>query len=112
MSHNKTVEPSEGMAEKVPYEDVIENSEFFETVRVHTIVGFFANPEYGGNRDQIGWKNNSNHRTERRRGGEAILFPNPAASLTRLTRRRVGRREMEPHLGTSLMGQNTRLLLH
>ncbi len=34
----------------------IEKSEFFEIVRVHTIAGFFANPEYGGNHDQIGWK--------------------------------------------------------
>lgn len=34
----------------------IEKSEFFEAVRVHTIMGFFANPEYGGNRDQVGWK--------------------------------------------------------
>ena len=34
----------------------IEKSEFFEAVRVHTIVGFFANAEYGGNKDQLGWK--------------------------------------------------------
>jgi hypothetical protein len=34
----------------------IEKSEFFEIVRVHTIMEFFANPEYGGNHDQIGWK--------------------------------------------------------
>jgi len=34
----------------------IEQSEFFEIVRVHTIAGFFANPEYGGNHNQIGWK--------------------------------------------------------
>ena len=27
----------------------IEKTEFFELVRVHTIVGFLANPEYGGN---------------------------------------------------------------
>jgi len=43
-------------ARQVQLLTAIENSEFFETVRVHTIVGFFANPEYGGNRDQIGWK--------------------------------------------------------
>ena len=43
-------------AQQVQLLTAIENSEFFETVRVHTIVGFFANPEYGGNRDQIGWK--------------------------------------------------------
>ena len=24
-------------------------------MREHTIMGFFANPEYGGNHDQIGW---------------------------------------------------------
>lgn len=34
----------------------IEKGEFFEAVRVHTIIGFFANPEYGGNAGQIGWK--------------------------------------------------------
>ena len=34
----------------------IEKTEFFETVRVHTIMGFLADPDYGGNRDQIGWK--------------------------------------------------------
>ncbi len=30
--------------------------EFFETVRVHTIIAFLADPKYGGNRDYIGWK--------------------------------------------------------
>ncbi len=34
----------------------IEKSEFFELVRLHTIVGFLSNPEYGGNHDRIGWK--------------------------------------------------------
>ncbi|HJZ69241.1 MAG TPA: gluconate 2-dehydrogenase subunit 3 family protein [Blastocatellia bacterium] len=34
----------------------IEKSAFFETVRVHTIIGFFADPSYGGNYDKIGWK--------------------------------------------------------
>jgi gluconate 2-dehydrogenase gamma chain len=34
----------------------IEKTEFFETVRVHTIMGFLADPDYGGNRDHIGWK--------------------------------------------------------
>jgi len=34
----------------------IEKGEFFEAARIHTIVGFFANPEYGGNAGQIGWK--------------------------------------------------------
>ncbi len=34
----------------------IENSDFFEIVRVHTIMGFLSNPEYGGNSNQVGWK--------------------------------------------------------
>ncbi|MBY0505145.1 MAG: gluconate 2-dehydrogenase subunit 3 family protein [Bryobacteraceae bacterium] len=33
-----------------------ESAEFFEAVRVHTIMGFFADPSYGGNRDQVGWR--------------------------------------------------------
>jgi gluconate 2-dehydrogenase gamma chain len=34
----------------------IENTPFFAQVRTHTITGFLANPEYGGNRNQTGWK--------------------------------------------------------
>ena len=34
----------------------IENTDFFEQVRTHSIVGFFGNPSYGGNRNQAGWK--------------------------------------------------------
>ncbi|MBW2271919.1 MAG: gluconate 2-dehydrogenase subunit 3 family protein [Deltaproteobacteria bacterium] len=30
--------------------------DFFETVRLHTILGFLADPKYGGNRDYAGWK--------------------------------------------------------
>jgi gluconate 2-dehydrogenase gamma chain len=33
----------------------IEKSEFFETVRMHTILGFLGSPSYGGNRNQAGW---------------------------------------------------------
>jgi gluconate 2-dehydrogenase gamma chain len=29
---------------------------FFATVRMHTIVGFLADPKYGGNRSYAGWK--------------------------------------------------------
>ncbi len=29
---------------------------FFETVRQHTIQGFLIDPEFGGNRDGVGWK--------------------------------------------------------
>ncbi len=31
-------------------------AEFFATVRMHTIVGFLAEPAYGGNADHVGWK--------------------------------------------------------
>jgi gluconate 2-dehydrogenase gamma chain len=34
----------------------IEKTTFFETVRFHTVAGFFGSPEHGGNRDHIGWK--------------------------------------------------------
>jgi gluconate 2-dehydrogenase gamma chain len=33
-----------------------ERSPFFEVVRVATITGFLANPEYGGNAEKAGWK--------------------------------------------------------
>src|SRR5205085_9594799 len=34
----------------------IEKSPFFELVRTLTITGMFANAEYGGNYNQVGWK--------------------------------------------------------
>jgi len=34
----------------------IEKTEFFQQVRVHTILGFFGHPKYGGNRNMVGWK--------------------------------------------------------
>ena len=34
----------------------IEKTEFFELVRLHTIMGFLAKPDYGGNYNQVGWK--------------------------------------------------------
>jgi len=34
----------------------IENSDFFELLRTHTLLGFLGDPSYGGNRDHIGWK--------------------------------------------------------
>jgi gluconate 2-dehydrogenase gamma chain len=34
----------------------VTSEEFFETVRAHTIIGFLADPKYGGNRDYAGWK--------------------------------------------------------
>lgn len=34
----------------------ITSEEFFETVRSHTLIGFLADPKYGGNQDYVGWK--------------------------------------------------------
>lgn len=34
----------------------IETTPFFETMRYLTIAGTFAGPEYGGNRDRVGWR--------------------------------------------------------
>lgn len=35
---------------------VIERSDFFKEMRDATVIGMFANPSYGGNRNQVGWK--------------------------------------------------------
>jgi gluconate 2-dehydrogenase gamma chain len=42
--------------EQIRLLEAIERTEFFEQVRTHTIIGFFGNPSYGGNRDLVGWK--------------------------------------------------------
>ncbi len=34
----------------------IEQTDFFQMVRSHTIMGFLGNPSYGGNRNGVGWK--------------------------------------------------------
>ena len=34
----------------------IEKTPFFNMVRTHTVIGFFARPVHGGNHDNIGWK--------------------------------------------------------
>ena len=34
----------------------VERTPFFERVRLLTIIGMFAMPKYGGNRDGVGWK--------------------------------------------------------
>jgi gluconate 2-dehydrogenase gamma chain len=34
----------------------IPSQQFFEAARVHTIIGFLADPKYGGNRGYAGWK--------------------------------------------------------
>ena len=37
-------------------DDDLPQREFFETLRVHTIIGFLADPSYGGNKNFTGWK--------------------------------------------------------
>jgi gluconate 2-dehydrogenase gamma chain len=34
----------------------IETSEFFNTIRFLTVAGMFSSPEYGGNRDKVGFE--------------------------------------------------------
>jgi gluconate 2-dehydrogenase gamma chain len=43
-------------AQQVQLLEAIDQSEFFELLRVHTIIGFLARPEYGGNHGEVGWK--------------------------------------------------------
>lgn len=43
-------------AQQIQVLTAMEKTPFFAQVRLHTIVGFFANPEYGGNQEKIGWK--------------------------------------------------------
>jgi gluconate 2-dehydrogenase gamma chain len=43
-------------AQQIQVLTAIEKTDFFELVRLHTIMGFLAKPEYGGNHDQVGWK--------------------------------------------------------
>ncbi len=34
----------------------VEKTEFFELLRMHTLLGFLGSPSYGGNRGKVGWK--------------------------------------------------------
>jgi gluconate 2-dehydrogenase gamma chain len=43
-------------AQQVKLLEAIEQTEFFELLRMHTIIGFLARPEYGGNQGGVGWK--------------------------------------------------------
>lgn len=43
-------------AQQIQLLKAIEQTEFFQEVRRHTILGFFGHPKYGGNRDMAGWK--------------------------------------------------------
>jgi len=43
-------------AQQIALLKAIENTEFFQQVRIHTVLGFLGHPKYGGNRDMVGWK--------------------------------------------------------
>ena len=34
----------------------MEKTPFFNMVRTHTVIGFFASPVHGGNQDKVGWR--------------------------------------------------------
>jgi len=62
LSETREMFPSAGKfssltsAQQIQLLTAIERTPFFEQVRLHTIIGFFADPKYGGNQDKIGWK--------------------------------------------------------
>ena len=43
-------------ARQIEYLKTIEETSFFVRTRLFTLLGMFALPEYGGNRDGVGWK--------------------------------------------------------
>jgi gluconate 2-dehydrogenase gamma chain len=52
---NATKFSSLSSAQQIQVLQALEKTPFFLQVRAHTITGFFANPEYGGNKDKAGW---------------------------------------------------------
>jgi hypothetical protein len=44
------------IAQQIELLEAIEKSSFFELLRFHTLVGTFALPSWGGNRNEAGWK--------------------------------------------------------
>ena len=43
-------------AQQIELLKAIEKTEFFQQVRVHSVLGFLGHPKYGGNRNMVGWK--------------------------------------------------------
>jgi gluconate 2-dehydrogenase gamma chain len=43
-------------AAQLQYLSSVEQSEFFQSVRALTLIGLFALPQYGGNRNGVGWR--------------------------------------------------------
>jgi gluconate 2-dehydrogenase gamma chain len=45
-----------GSEQQIAYLTTIDRTPFFEATRLLTLLGMFALPSYGGNRDGVGWK--------------------------------------------------------
>ncbi|NNL65653.1 MAG: gluconate 2-dehydrogenase subunit 3 family protein [Myxococcales bacterium] len=58
-----------GRAKEWGIADALPSPVFFETLRVHTIVGFLADPSYGGNAGYAGWQVAGYPGPRHRRGG-------------------------------------------
>ena len=43
-------------AQQIQVMTALEKTPFFNTVRNHTVIGFFASPIHGGNHNKVGWK--------------------------------------------------------
>ncbi|MDE3195185.1 MAG: gluconate 2-dehydrogenase subunit 3 family protein [Acidobacteriota bacterium] len=43
-------------AQQIQVLTAIEKTPFFNLIRNHTVIGFFARPEHGGNYEKLGWK--------------------------------------------------------
>ena len=43
-------------AQQIEYLQTIEHTAFFDTTRLLTLLGMFSMPDYGGNRNEVGWK--------------------------------------------------------
>ena len=43
-------------ARQVEYLTTVDQTPFFNTTRLLTLLGMFSRPEYGGNRNGVGWK--------------------------------------------------------
>ena len=43
-------------AQQIEYLTSVERTPFFDTTRLLTLLGLFSMPEYGGNRNGVGWK--------------------------------------------------------
>jgi gluconate 2-dehydrogenase gamma chain len=70
-------------------EGPVASAAFFATVRAHTILGFLADPKYGGNRDFAGWK--------------LVGYPGPRHHLGGYTPdQMLGRAKLETVWGTDL----------